>query len=213
MSKVGNSSGGDSKNTLYCSFCGKSQHEVRKLIAGPTVFICDECVELCMDIIREENKTSMVKSREGVPTPQEILKVLDDYVIGQPYAKRVLSVAVHNHYKRLAHAGKNNDVELAKSNILLIGPTGCGKTLLAQTLARIIDVPFTMADATTLTEAGYVGEDVENIILSCFSLPITMSSGRSAASSTSTRSTRSAASRTTPRSPATSAARACSRRC
>ncbi len=164
MSKVGNNSG-DSKNTLYCSFCGKSQHEVRKLIAGPTVFICDECVELCMDIIREENKTSMVKSREGVPTPQEILKVLDDYVIGQPHAKRVLSVAVHNHYKRLAHAGKNNDVELAKSNILLIGPTGCGKTLLAQTLARIIDVPFTMADATTLTEAGYVGEDVENIIL------------------------------------------------
>ena len=162
MSKVSN--GGDSKNTLYCSFCGKSQHEVRKLIAGPTVFICDECVELCMDIIREENKTSMVKSREGVPTPQEILKVLDDYVIGQPYAKRVLSVAVHNHYKRLAHASKNNDVELAKSNILLIGPTGCGKTLLAQTLARIIDVPFTMADATTLTEAGYVGEDVENII-------------------------------------------------
>ena len=164
MSKVG-SNGGDSKNTLYCSFCGKSQHEVRKLIAGPTVFICDECVELCMDIIREENKTSMVKSRDGVPTPQEILKVLDDYVIGQPHAKRMLSVAVHNHYKRLAHAGKNNDVELAKSNILLIGPTGCGKTLLAQTLARIIDVPFTMADATTLTEAGYVGEDVENIIL------------------------------------------------
>src|SRR6186997_1434600 len=156
---------GDSKNTLYCSFCGKSQHEVRKLIAGPTVFICDECVELCMDIIREENKTSMVKSREGVPSPQDILKVLDDYVIGQAYAKRVLSVAVHNHYKRLAHAGKSNDVELAKSNILLIGPTGCGKTLLAQTLARIIDVPFTMADATTLTEAGYVGEDVENIIL------------------------------------------------
>ena len=164
MSKVSNS-GGDSKNTLYCSFCGKSQHEVRKLIAGPTVFICDECVELCMDIIREENKTSMVKSRDGVPTPQEILKVLDDYVIGQPHAKRVLSVAVHNHYKRLTHAAKNNDVELAKSNILLIGPTGCGKTLLAQTLARIIDVPFTMADATTLTEAGYVGEDVENIIL------------------------------------------------
>jgi ATP-dependent Clp protease ATP-binding subunit ClpX len=163
MSKV--SGGGDSKNTLYCSFCGKSQHEVRKLIAGPTVFICDECVELCMDIIREENKTSMVKSREGVPTPQEIMKVLDDYVIGQPHAKRVLAVAVHNHYKRLAHASKNNDVELAKSNILLIGPTGCGKTLLAQTLARIIDVPFTMADATTLTEAGYVGEDVENIIL------------------------------------------------
>ncbi|MFD1624397.1 ATP-dependent Clp protease ATP-binding subunit ClpX [Azospirillum griseum] len=159
------SSSGDSKNTLYCSFCGKSQHEVRKLIAGPTVFICDECVELCMDIIREENKTTLVKSRDGVPTPRDIHAVLDDYVIGQVYAKRVLSVAVHNHYKRLAHGTKHNDVELAKSNILLIGPTGCGKTLLAQTLARIIDVPFTMADATTLTEAGYVGEDVENIIL------------------------------------------------
>ena len=159
------SSTGESKNTLYCSFCGKSQHEVRKLIAGPTVFICDECVELCMDIIREENKTSMVKSSEGVPTPQEIFKVLDDYVIGQMRAKRNLSVAVHNHYKRLQHASKNQDVELAKSNILLIGPTGTGKTLLAQTLARILDVPFTMADATTLTEAGYVGEDVENIIL------------------------------------------------
>jgi ATP-dependent Clp protease ATP-binding subunit ClpX len=157
--------GGDSKNTLYCSFCGKSQHEVRKLIAGPTVFICDECVELCMDIIREEHKTSMVKSGEGVPAPQEICTVLDDYVIGQYFAKRVLSVAVHNHYKRLNHSTTNNDVELAKSNILLIGPTGCGKTLLAQTLARILDVPFTMADATTLTEAGYVGEDVENIIL------------------------------------------------
>ena len=159
------SSGGDSKNTLYCSFCGKSQHEVRKLIAGPTVFICDECVELCMDIIREEHKTTLVKSRDGVPTPRDICKVLDDYVIGQDHAKRVLSVAVHNHYKRLAHGAKNNDVELAKSNILLVGPTGSGKTLLAQTLARIIDVPFTMADATTLTEAGYVGEDVENIIL------------------------------------------------
>ena len=163
MSK--NASPGDGKNTLYCSFCGKSQHEVRKLIAGPTVFICDECVELCMDIIREEHKTSLVKSKEGVPSPKEIKDVLDDYVIGQSYAKRVLSVAVHNHYKRLNHAAKNADVELAKSNILLIGPTGCGKTLLAQTLARIIDVPFTMADATTLTEAGYVGEDVENIIL------------------------------------------------
>ena len=153
------------KNTLYCSFCGKSQHEVRKLIAGPTVFICDECVELCMDIIREENKNTLVKSRDGVPSPQEICNVLDSYVIGQFHAKRVLSVAVHNHYKRLNHAAKNNDVELAKSNILLVGPTGCGKTLLAQTLARILDVPFTMADATTLTEAGYVGEDVENIIL------------------------------------------------
>jgi len=159
------SGGGDSKNTLYCSFCGKSQHEVRKLIAGPTVFICDECVELCMDIIREEHKTTLVKSRDGVPSPRDICNVLDDYVIGQAHAKRVLSVAVHNHYKRLAHGAKNNDVELAKSNILLVGPTGCGKTLLAQTLARIIDVPFTMADATTLTEAGYVGEDVENIIL------------------------------------------------
>jgi ATP-dependent Clp protease ATP-binding subunit ClpX len=166
MSKVSGSNGGDSKNTLYCSFCGKSQHEVRKLIAGPTVFICDECVELCMDIIREENKSSMVKSREGVPTPQDIIKILDEYVIGQHQAKKVLSVAVHNHYKRLSHASKGGgEVELAKSNILLCGPTGCGKTYLAQTLARIIDVPFTMADATTLTEAGYVGEDVENIIL------------------------------------------------
>jgi len=156
----------NNKNILYCSFCGKSQHEVRKLIAGPTVFICDECVELCMDIIKEENKDSFVKNQEGVPTPQEICKVLDDYVIGQTYAKEVLSVAVHNHYKRLNHESKNNkDVELSKSNILLVGPTGCGKTLLAQTLARILDVPFTMADATTLTEAGYVGEDVENIIL------------------------------------------------
>ncbi len=159
------SSGDSSKNTLYCSFCGKSQHEVRKLIAGPTVFICDECVELCMDIIREEGKTSLVKSSDGVATPQEICAVLDDYVIGQARAKRVLSVAVHNHYKRLHHSQGKQEVELSKSNILLIGPTGCGKTLLAQTLARIIDVPFTMADATTLTEAGYVGEDVENIIL------------------------------------------------
>ena len=156
----------NNKNILYCSFCGKSQHEVRKLIAGPTVFICDECVELCMDIIKEESKDSFVNNQEGVPSPQEICKVLDEYVIGQTYAKEVLSVAVHNHYKRLNYESKNSkDVELSKSNILLVGPTGCGKTLLAQTLARIIDVPFTMADATTLTEAGYVGEDVENIIL------------------------------------------------
>jgi len=158
--------GSDSKSTLYCSFCGKSQHEVRKLIAGPTVFICDECVELCNDIIREETKGGISGKKDGsVPTPAEICKHLDDYVIGQLRAKRVLSVAVHNHYKRLAHGMKAGEVELAKSNILLVGPTGCGKTLLAQTLARLIDVPFTMADATTLTEAGYVGEDVENIIL------------------------------------------------
>ena len=162
---MGKSSKDDSKSTLYCSFCGKSQHEVRKLIAGPTVFICDECVELCMDIIREESKSNLVKSSTGVPTPREISEVLDDYVIDQEKAKRVLSVAVHNHFKRLNHEVKDEGIELSKSNILLIGPTGCGKTLLAQTLARILDVPFTMADATTLTEAGYVGEDVENIIL------------------------------------------------
>ncbi len=156
----------DEKNTLYCSFCGKSQHEVRKLIAGPNVFICNECVELCVDIIREEDRTELIKSGDGIPTPREIKTFLDDYVIGQEKAKRMLSVAVHNHYKRIEHmnSGKS-DVELAKSNIMVLGPTGSGKTLLAQTIARIIDVPFTMADATTLTEAGYVGEDVENIVL------------------------------------------------
>lgn len=165
MSKSSGSTG-DSKNTLYCSFCGKSQHEVRKLIAGPNVFICNECVELCMDIIREEDKSSIVRSGEGVPSPSEIKAVLDDYVIGQESAKRVLAVAVHNHYKRMEHSQSGtSEVELTKSNILIVGPTGCGKTLLAQTLARMLDVPFTMADATTLTEAGYVGEDVENIVL------------------------------------------------
>lgn len=156
----------ESKNTRYCSFCGKSEHEVRKLIAGPTVFICDECVELCVDIIRTADKSTVPsESSDGLASPQQIRKVLDDYVIGQERAKKVLSVAVHNHYKRLSIMEKSNEIEIAKSNILLVGPTGSGKTLLAQTLARILDVPFTMADATTLTEAGYVGEDVENIIL------------------------------------------------
>jgi ATP-dependent Clp protease ATP-binding subunit ClpX len=155
---------GDSSKILYCSFCGKSQHEVRKLIAGPSVFICDECVELCNDIIREELEEKAHAARSHLPKPREILDVLDQYVIGQPRAKKTLSVAVYNHYKRIESRLKNDDVELSKSNILLIGPTGSGKTLLAETLARLLNVPFTIADATTLTEAGYVGEDVENII-------------------------------------------------
>src|SRR5215216_2118754 len=151
---------------LYCSFCGKSQHEVRKLIAGPSVFICDECIDLCNDIIREEasTDTGQKAAKSDLPSPHEICEILDQYVIGQVQAKKILSVAVYNHYKRLKTGGKQDDVELAKSNILLIGPTGCGKTLLAETLARLLNVPFTIADATTLTEAGYVGEDVENII-------------------------------------------------
>ena len=164
MARVSDKSGGE--KLLYCSFCGKSQHEVRKLIAGPSVFICDECIELCNDIIREESAGDKAgkAAKSDLPTPREIFSILDEYVIGQDTAKRILSVAVYNHYKRLKHLSKSDDVELAKSNILLIGPTGSGKTLLAQTLARLLNVPFVIADATTLTEAGYVGEDVENII-------------------------------------------------
>ncbi|MFL6636116.1 MAG: ClpX C4-type zinc finger protein, partial [Massilia sp.] len=163
MSDKKSSSG---EKLLYCSFCGKSQHEVKKLIAGPSVFICDECIDLCNDIIRDEtsNVESVAGAKSDLPTPHEIAELLDQYVIGQQTAKRILSVAVYNHYKRLKHLGKKDDVELAKSNILLVGPTGSGKTLLAQTLARMLNVPFVIADATTLTEAGYVGEDVENII-------------------------------------------------
>ena len=164
MSDDRQSRSGDNNKILYCSFCGKSQHEVRKLIAGPSVFICDECVELCNDIIREELEEKAGTARSHLPKPKEILDVLEQYVIGQTRAKKTLAVAVYNHYKRMESRKANDEVELAKSNILLIGPTGSGKTLLAETLARLLNVPFTMADATTLTEAGYVGEDVENII-------------------------------------------------
>ena len=203
----------DTGKILYCSFCGKSQHEVRKLIAGPSVFICDECVELCNDIIREELEEKAQSARSSLPKPREILEVLDQYVIGQNRAKRTLAVAVYNHYKRIESRQKNDEVELAKSNILLVGPTGSGKTLLAETLARLLNVPFTMADATTLTEAGYVGEDVENIIRSCCRSATTTSRRHSRASSTSMKSTRSRARARTRRSPAMCPAKASSRPC
>ena len=207
---------GDDGKLLYCSFCGKSQHEVRKLIAGPSVFICDECVELCNDIIREELEEHADHGRDSLPKPAEINETLNDYVIGQHRAKKVLSVAVYNHYKRLesrqAERGKD-EVELAKSNILLIGPTGCGKTLLAETLARLLNVPFTIADATTLTEAGYVGEDVETSSRSCCRNATTTLRRRRLASFTLTRSTRSLASRTILRLPVTYRAKVCSKPC
>jgi ATP-dependent Clp protease ATP-binding subunit ClpX len=199
--------------SLKCSFCGKSQNDVRKLIAGPTVYICDECIELCNDIIAEEWEEEKSREIRSLPKPAEIKQVLDQYVVGQERAKKVLAVAVHNHYKRIEAGADTGDVELQKANILLIGPTGSGKTLLAQTLAKMLQVPFTIADATTLTEAGYVGEDVENIILDCSRPRTTTWSGPSAASSTSTRSTRSRGSPRTRRSRVTSPARVCSRRC
>ena len=200
---------GPGEKTLYCSFCGKSQHEVKKLIAGPSVFVCDECIELCNEIIRDElPATTETAKKSELPTPADIKANLDNYVIGQEAAKRILAVAVYNHYKRLRYQEKSakDDVELSKSNILLIGPTGSGKTLLAQTLARMLDVPFVMADATTLTEAGYVGEDVENIVLKLLS-------GLSAALSISMRLTRSRASLTTHPSPVMCRVRVCSRLC
>jgi ATP-dependent Clp protease ATP-binding subunit ClpX len=203
----------DSGKILYCSFCGKSQHEVRKLIAGPSVFICDECVELCNDIIREELEEKAASGRSQLPKPREIMETLDQYVVGQTRAKKALAVAVYNHYKRMESRSKSDEVELGKSNILLIGPTGSGKTLLAETLARLLNVPFTIADATTLTEAGYVGEDVENIIQKLCRSATTTSTRRSRASSTSTKSTRFRARARTRRSPATCRAKACSRHC
>jgi len=202
----------ESSGNLCCSFCGKSQKEVKKLIAGPTVYICDECIALCNDIIAEEvEKDEPHGGSEPIPKPEEIKLILDEYVVGQDRAKKILAVAVYNHYKRIDSRVAADDVELSKSNILLLGPTGSGKTLLAQTLARILKVPFAIADATTLTEAGYVGEDVENIIVQLLRTRTMTSNARNAASSTSTKSTRSAARATTRRSRATSPVKACSR--